>query len=120
MGQGPQKTAHGGNFFMTPRRVLDSVAWKSLSLRARAILQVFQAGHDGWNNGNLGMRVHDLGAKIGDQNHGANGRAVAELIEKGFLELTAEADRRQGKVREYRLTFVTTGKSREVVDATHE
>lgn len=120
MGQGPQKPDHGGNFFMTPRRVLNSVAWRHLSLRGRAILQVFQSRHDGFNNGHLALAIKDIGKDLGDQAHGANARAVAELIEKGFLEMTAEADRRQGKVREYRLTFIASGQGKSTTPASHD
>lgn len=120
MSQGPQKADHGGNFFMTPRAVLDSVAWKHLSFRARAVLQVFQDRHNGHNNGNLALGIHEIGKRLGNQNHGGNSRAVAELIEHGFLECVSDADRRQSKVREYRITFVSTGKQRHVEKATHD
>lgn len=120
MASGPQKPDHGGNFYMMPRRVQDSVAWRCLSLRARVVLQVLQARHDGFNNGRIGISVHEIGAALGDQNHGANSKAVAELIEKGFVECTANANRHQSKVRTYRLTFVSTGEGKRVQPATHE
>lgn len=120
MSQGPQKPDHGGNFFMTPRRVLDSVAWRNLSLRARAILQVFQCAHTGFNNGDIALGIHAIGKRLGDQNHGANSRAVRELIEKGFLECTSGADHAHTKTRTYRITFVSTGAARAMEKATHE
>lgn len=120
MGQGPQKPDHGGNFFMVPRRTVNSVAWRHLSYRAIAVLQVFQCAHDGFNNGRLRMGIHDIGKALGNQNHGANGRAVAELIEKGFLECTSDADRNGSLVREYRITFISTGSQRAVEKATHD
>lgn len=120
MGQGPQKPDHGGNFFMTPRRVTASVAWRNLSHRARSVLQVFQHAADGFNNGAIAFAIHDISTAIGDQNHGANSRAVAELIEKGFLEETCGENRAQSKAREYRLTFISTGKARTIEPATHE
>jgi len=120
MASGPQKPDHGGNFYMAPRRVQDSVAWRCLSLRARVVLQVLQARHDGFNNGRIGISVHEIGTALGDQNHGANSKAVAELIEKGFVECTADANRHQSKVRTYRLTFIPTGEGKRVQPATHE
>lgn len=120
MAQGPQKADHGGNFVMTPRAVLDSLAWKHLSFRARAVLQVFQDRHDGFNNGHLGLGIHEIGKRLGNQNHGGNSRAVAELIERGFLECVSDADRKHAKVREYRLTFITSGKARSVEKATND
>jgi|TARA_R100000501_G_C2625442_1_gene118888 hypothetical protein len=120
MGQGPQKPDHGGNFFMVPRRTVNSVAWKHLSYRAIAVLQVFQCAHDGFNNGRIRMGIHDIGKALGNQNHGANSRAVAELIEKGFLECTSDADRNGSLVREYRITFISTGSQRAIEKATHD
>jgi hypothetical protein len=120
MAQGPQKADHGGNFYITPRRMQNSVAWRYLSFRAKVVLQVFQSKHDGFNNGHLAVGIHDIGRELGNQNHGANAAAVAELIQKGFLELTADEDRKQGKVREYRITFVSTGRAKQVSPATHD
>jgi hypothetical protein len=120
MGQGPQKPDHGGNFFMTPRRVTASLAWRHASYRARSILQVFQHAFDGYNNGEIAFGIREIGTAIGDQNHAANSRAVAELIELGLLECTSDANRVQSKVRTYRITFISTGKARNIVPATHE
>jgi hypothetical protein len=120
LGQGPQKVDSGGNFYMTPRRVTGSVAWRELSFRARAILQVFQYSCDGHNNGELAFGIHEIGKMLGNQSHGLNARAVAELIEKGFLECTSDANRSQGKVRTYRITFISTGRARGIEPATHD
>lgn len=120
MAQGPQKADHGGNFYITPRALLDSVAWKHLSFRARAVLQVFQDRHDGFNNGHLALGIHEIGKRLGNKNHGPNAKAVAELIELGFLECVSDADRKHSKVREYRLTFVSTGKAKHVEKATND
>jgi hypothetical protein len=120
MGQGPQKPDHGGNFFIKPRRVVASLAWKYASYRARAVLDVFLYAFNGHNNGEIRFGIHEIGAALGNQNHSANARAVAETIEKGFLECTSEANRAHGKVRTYRITFISTGKARSVAPATHE
>ncbi|CAH0496616.1 hypothetical protein [Novosphingobium sp. CECT 9465] len=120
MAGGPQKADVNGNFFQTPRAVIDSVAWKHLSFRARAVLQVFQDRHDGYNNGHLGLGIHAIGARLGNKNHGPNAKAVAELIQHGFLECVSDADRQHAKVREYRLTFVSTGKPRNIEKATND
>lgn len=105
---------------MTPRKVISSVAWKNLSLRARVILQVFQSAHDGFNNGRIKMGIHQIGALIGIQNHKANSQAVAELITSGFLECVSDANHHQSKVREYRLTFIPSGAGKKPKAATHE
>ena len=105
---------------MTPRKVITSAGWKHLSMRARVILQLFQFAHDGFNNGRIKMGIHQIGSQIGNQNHAANSRAVAELIETGFLECVSDADHHHAKVRQYRLTFIATGKEKSVSPATNE
>lgn len=120
MAQGPQKSDHGGKFIMVPRRVVDSVAWRNASMRARAVLQVLQYCHDGYNNGTLAISIKQIGQALGDQNHGANSRALAELIELGFLECTSDAAHGQAKARTYRITFISTGEGKRAAPATHE
>ncbi|QDM40359.1 hypothetical protein [Altererythrobacter sp. TH136] len=120
MGQGHQKADHGGNFYMTPRRVVSSVAWRHTSFRARSILDAFQLAFNGRNNGEIAFAIHDIGKAIGNSNHGPNAKAVAELIEKGFLECTSDANRAQSKARTYRITFISTGEPRKNVPATHD
>lgn len=120
MANGPQKPDHRGNFYMTPRRVVDSVAWRCASLRARAVLQVFQDRHNGFNNGDISLSIKEIGAALGDQNHAGNSRAVAELIELGFLECTSDAAHSQAKARTYRITFIGTGEGKRATSATHE
>lgn len=120
MSQGPQKADHRGNFIMIPRAVLDSVAWRHASMRARVVLQVLLFHHDGWNNGNLSISVKQIGKALNNQNHAANGQALAELIELGFVECTSGADHGQAKARTYRLTFVSTGEGKRSKPATNE
>ena len=117
---GPQKAEHGGKFSVVPYRVLKSVAWLHLSLRARVALQIFQMSHNGFNNGSIAMGVKALSAALGDQNHRAASRAIVELIEHGFLECMSDASRSLAKVREYRLTYISTGKEKRIRPATHE
>lgn len=119
MGNGPQRPDHGGNFYMVPRRVIESVAWRCASLRARAILQVFQFCHNGHNNGEITLSIKQIGKALGDQCHGPNAKAVAELIELGFLECTSDAMHGQSKARSYRVTFIPTGKGKATL-ATNE
>lgn len=120
MGQGPQKPDHKGSFTMTPRKVTGSLAWRHLSFRARAVLQAFQDRHNGFNNGEIGFGLKEIGSAIGSKGHGANAKAVAELIEKGFLEMTSDFDRAASKVRQYRITFIPTGRDRNLKPATNE
>lgn len=124
MGQGHQsghqKADHGGKFCTVPHRVLDSPAWKDLSMRARAALQVFQMRHNGRNNGKIAMGVKALSAALGGKNHKAAGDVIRELIEHGFLECTSEANRSLARVREYRITFISSGGDNSTKRATHD
>lgn len=117
---GPQRPDHKSNFFMVPRAVVASVAWRHASLRARAILQIMQFHHDGKNNGYIALTLMDIARELGGKNHGANAKAIAELIALGFLECTSGADHRQGKAREFRITFIPTGEGKRSQPATHE
>lgn len=119
-GQGPQKVDHGGNFFMVPRRVTASVAWRHASTRARSVVIAFLHAFDGRNNGEIAFGIHEIGAALGNQNHSSNAKAVAEAIQLGFLECTSDANHAASKVRRYRITFISTGKAKAVVPATHE
>jgi hypothetical protein len=115
-----QKVDHGGNFFQTPRRLIDSVAWRELSGRAAKVLMLFQSRHNGYNNGKIGFSIHAISAALGNQNHASTAKAVVELIQKGFIECTSDADRRLSKAREYRLTFIPSGERSRCQRATHE
>lgn len=119
MGQS-QKPDHRANFFMVPRAVVASVAWRHASLRARAILQIMQYRHDGRNNGQIALTLKDIARELGGKNHGANAKAIAELIALGFIECTSGADHRQAKAREFRITFIPTGEGKRSQPATNE
>lgn len=119
-----QKPDHGGNFFMVPRRVTSSVAWRHTSYRARAILIAFCSAFTGTNNGEIIFSIKAIGEAIGSGNHSLTAKAVAELIEHGFLECTSDANRAVARARTYRVTFISsyrrTGGGEEIVPATHE
>ncbi len=76
------------------------------------------------NNGEIEFSIRAFGQAIGSENHGLNANAVAELIEKGFLECTSEANRANSKARKYRLTFISTYRrapnGEQIEAATHE
>jgi hypothetical protein len=119
-----QKVDHGGSFITLPRRVTASVAYRHSSYRARAGLIAFCNAFTGTNNGEIEFSIRAIGQAIGSENHGLNARAVVELIQKGFLECTSEANRANSKARKYRITFVSSyrqgPKGQEIAPATHE
>jgi hypothetical protein len=104
-----QKVDHGGDFIQLPRQMLRSPAFLSLSHRARSALYVLLERFNGFNNGRIGLSIDNLGAALGNQNHAANSRALAELMERGFIECMAAANHVKSKAREYRLTFAESG-----------
>lgn len=108
--QRPQKVDHGGNFIQLPRAMLASPAFLSLSQRARSCLLVVIERFNGFNNGRIGLSIDNLGAALGNQNHAANSRALVELMDRGFLECMAGANHVKSKAREYRLTFIESGR----------
>lgn len=105
---GHQKVDHGGDFIQIPRRVMRSPAYLSLSCRARSALLVVLDGFTGFNNGKIGLSIKNLGAALGNQNDGANSRAIAELIEHGLLECMSDASHVKSRAREYRVTFIAS------------
>lgn len=91
-----------------PVCVIESPAYRDLSLWARAILVELVARMNGYNNGSIAISVTEVCAALGNSNRGKAARAIAELMEHGFIDLSVQADWKHKKAREYRLTFVTT------------
>lgn len=104
-----QRVDHRGDFVQMPHQVMRSAAWLDLSARARSALFVLLDSFTGFNNGKIGLTIDNLGAALGNQNHKANSRALAELIEHGFVECMTGANHVQSQAREYRLTFIESG-----------
>lgn len=98
----------GGAWAGLPHVILDHPAYLSLSMLARAILVEMVRRMNGYNNGKIAFSQRELAARLGTQNFRAIGRGIAELMQVGFLDLSAEGQWKQRKAREYRLTFVNT------------
>jgi hypothetical protein len=76
---------------------------------------------NGFNNGKIAISYKQLARRLGRKNEAPFGRAIAELITHGFIEVMAEARWRDRRAREYRLTFVnTTDAAGRHVTATNE
>ncbi len=115
MARGKAKTDHradtrGGGWTGLPHVVQDSVAYRDLSLWARAVLLEIVREFNGYNNGEIVLSVSQICERLGNTNRGKAGRAIAELMEHGFIDVEADAKWKQRLAREYRLTFVTSGK----------
>ncbi|MES2119034.1 MAG: hypothetical protein V4513_00475 [Pseudomonadota bacterium] len=63
---------------------------------------------NGYNNGEIGRSQRQLADALATTNFRAIGRGIAELMEHGFIDVTAEGQWKARQAREYRLTFVST------------
>jgi len=85
-GRAKQRRRHDGpNFIQLYRYLLDCPAYESLSLAARPALIEVERGYNGSNNGKIILSVRDIAARLGCHRDTA-GRALQELIDKGFIE----------------------------------
>ena len=91
-----------------PKCVLNSEAYRTLSLIARAILVEIAGRMDGRNNGSIHISYAELAAALNRRNQAPIGPAIDELVAHGLLDLNVESVWRERKAREYRLTFVNT------------
>jgi len=100
--------ARGGGFFLLPHCLLASDAFRTASPRAIKVLLALCAKHNGFNNGAIGIGFRELAEIMDSQNHGATGKALCQLMERGLVALERSYPRGQRLANEYRLTFVAT------------
>lgn len=110
----------GGGWVGIPHIVVDSMAYQHLSLWGRAVLVEIARAFNGYNNGKIGLSQRQLAERLNTTNFRAIGRAVAELMEHGLIDVAAEGQWKQRMAREYRLTFVTTGDNYNLRAATND
>ncbi len=79
----------GQRFVALPHYMLSSPAWMTMAPTAKALLIQLWARHNGQNNGEIGFSVRDAAA-IGLSKSVA-ARALAELVERGFLRVGRES-----------------------------
>jgi len=94
-----------------PRCVIESEAYRRLSLIGRAILVEIVVRMRGDNNGEIHVSYAELAKCLNRKNQAPIGPAIAELMQHGLLDLSAESVWQERKSREYRLTFVNTSDS---------
>lgn len=100
----------GKRFIGLPMVVKDSEAFRSLSLMERCVLIEILAKFNGYNNGAIVISHRQIAEELGNSNYGKISRAIAVLIERGFLDIATEAVWKKRTAREYRLTFISSGK----------
>jgi hypothetical protein len=125
MARGKGKTDHradtkGAGFTGLPHVVQDSAAYRHLSLWARAVLSEIIREFNGYNNGEIVLSVTQMCERLGNSNRGKAARAIAELMEHGLVDVAADAKWKQRLAREFRLTFITSGKFPHIRQATNE
>ena len=88
------------------RWLLDSPAYLSLSCQARAVLLEVARGHDGTNNGRLGLSIRRASERCNIA-RGTAARAFIELQERGFIECMTKGgfNRKTPHASEWRLTW---------------
>jgi hypothetical protein len=93
-------------YFAIPHYIMNTVAWKQLSVTARAAWLEISRIHNGANNGKLAMSTRILGERLG-LSKSAAARSIQDLITYGFIEI-ARSSSFSGKRRatEYRLTHL--------------
>lgn len=110
----------GGPWAGLPHCVLDSPAYQHLSLWGRAVLVELVRTMNGYNNGSIVLSQRQIADRLRTSNFRQIGKAVAELMQHGFVDVEADGRWKQRMAREYRLTFVNTGKPGHYKAATNE
>lgn len=103
-----------------PHCVTDSLAYRHLSFCARAVLIEIVREMNGYNNGEIGISQRQLSERLNTSNFKRIGRAIAELMEHGFVDVAVEGQWKERQARQYRLTFVNTGKPGSFRPATND
>jgi hypothetical protein len=110
----------GGGFAGIPVCVIESPAYRSLSLWARAVLVELAARMRGYNNGSVALSVTEICDALGNSNRRKASAALAELMNRGLIDMGADALWKERKAREYRLTFVSVKRGHFIEPASNE
>lgn len=116
----PPQNVIAGNYLAIPYALCESDAYRTASLREKAVLAAIQRKFNGWNNGRIGVSMDEIAHFIGSANHAANKVAIGGLIERGLLAIEKIHPKGSRKSTEYRLTYASTGDHKGKVPATQE
>ena len=103
-----------------PKCVKHSEAYRSLDLYARAVLIEILDRFNGYNNGQIGCSYREIAEGLGNKNFTRIARAVADCMERGLLDIAHEAVWKERHSRQYRLTWIMSGKPPFTAKATNE
>jgi hypothetical protein len=109
-----------GRFVRLPFVLLESVAYRSLSPIARALLIELAMLDNGRNNGSIYLALRDAAARIGVADPHTAAAAFDELRERGFITMTRDAyfkvkAAEHSRARTWRLNWIP-GPGRRVAD----
>lgn len=97
----------GGPWAGIPVCVIESAAYRDCSVHARAVLVELVSRMRGYNNGKLAVSQRELVSSLRCSPRKVV-RAIAELMDHGFLDVSVEGKWKERMARQYRLTFVST------------
>ena len=92
-----------------PHIVMESEAYLHLSVDARAVFFEIVYKFNGSNNGKIGIGYREIAKRLNRRGFHFIAPAITELMEHGFLDLSMAHSWKDKRVREYRLTFISTG-----------
>ena len=104
----------GLRFLGIPHAVLKSPAYLHLSLFARAVLIEVLLRFTGYNNGEIAVSQRQVAERLRNSNYRKIGRAFIELFQHGLVDVSVEGTWLPRRARQFRLTFVSTGKGKHV------
>lgn len=107
------RSVKGPAFVQLYRYLMESEAWKSLNPYERCAYIAVVSAYNGANNGSIGMGVRAV-AERGNMNKDTAGKALATLIERGFIECVTPGgfSRKTRHATEWRLTSHACDKTR--------
>jgi hypothetical protein len=108
-----------------PKVVADSPAFLALSPFDRAVFMEILREFNGFNNGEIAITYEKIGVRLKGQNkalpnNGRIARAIVRLVEHGLLGEPTPGSWLQRLSREYRLTFISSGKAPPFQRATND
>lgn len=99
----------GKGFASIPTVVLDSEAWRTATVWERSVMLELVKLHNGFNNGQIGASQRVLAHRLNTTNMRQIGRAIAQLMMRGLIDVATECQRSERLAREYRITWLPTG-----------
>lgn len=106
-----------GGFVQIPKTTIGALL-KQVSFRGVMVFQAIALRFNGYNNGKIVVSMREIAETIGSSDHGANARAITELVQAGFVWIGATYAKGSRLAREYGLTFISSGEGGKV-PATH-